>query len=293
MSRLEVGDRCDLVRRGSSRRRRRRGPCGPCRRGRWCRACRPRSCRCAAPAARSDWQSASSTAAGLGERRRHHDRGRRGDAVGQRHARNVERRAAVRGQVQRGGERARAGRGADRRHPRAAVVGRRRTRAAVAGRGVDRDACVERVEERELDRVACTGCAPPEIEKLITLTPSAIACCTADDRVGAEAAAARGRRGTRSRGRPGRYRRPGRARRRRGRPRRRSRRQPSSSCACRGPRSRAASTSRSCCCRTPGRGADVRHVGGGLGVGADQLVVARERRAEMRRRRCRRRTGSP
>ena len=63
--------------------------------------------------------------------------------------------------------------------PRRAVLDGAGGGAVVAGRRVDRDAGVERVEERELDRVGVRVGAAPPIEKLMTLTPSRIACWTA------------------------------------------------------------------------------------------------------------------
>ena len=62
--------------------------------------------------------------------------------------------------------------------PRRQVVGRAGARAVVAGRGSDEHASGVGVEEGQLDRVGA-GLVPPEIEKLITLTPSRIACSTA------------------------------------------------------------------------------------------------------------------
>ena len=222
-------------------------------------------------------------AAGLRQRRRQHDRGRRGDAVGQRDARTCRtsrrrRRSGAAWSV----NAARAGRGADRRHPRAAVVGGRRARAAVAGRGVDRDPGVRSRRGTQARPRSVYGCAPPEIEKLITLTPSAIACCTARHRVGAEAALreadavldhARARGDTADRAAldavehcRGDAVAGGRRRRVRA--------------VTLGVARRALPASRCCRTRRPS-GARVRHVRGGLGVRADQLVVAGERRAEM------------
>ena len=97
------------------------------------------------------------------------------------------------------------------------------------------------------------GCAPPEIEKLITFTPSRIACCTADteselkqpcrsadavhDHVGSGCDAAdRAPLDAVQHGRGDAVARGGRA-----------------WCACRDPRGHAASTRVSCRCRTPGR----------------------------------------
>ena len=57
----------------------------------------------------------------------------------------------------------------------------------VAGRGGDGDAGVVGVEERQLDR-SVNGLAPPLIEKLMTSTPSRIACCDGGGGVGREAA---------------------------------------------------------------------------------------------------------
>ena len=94
----------------------------------------------------------------------HDDGGRRRDADGEGDPRDVERGAAVGGQVQGGAELARAGRRADRGDPRAAVIRRPGTGPAVPGGCVNGDAGVGRVEERELDRVAVRVCAARDRE---------------------------------------------------------------------------------------------------------------------------------
>ncbi len=86
------------------------------------------------------------------------------------------------------------------------------------------------------------GSPPPEIEKLRTLTPSAIACCTAATESELKQPCAAQTRYIDRRARPARSRTPAHARRRRARPTGRSRLPPWSSCACRDPRGHAAST---------------------------------------------------
>ena len=86
--------------------------------------------------------------------------------------------AAIGGQVQRGSELARAGRCADRGHPRAAVIGGRGAGAAVAGGGIDGDAGMD-ASRNASSTGSVYGWPPPEIEKLMTLTPSGMACWTA------------------------------------------------------------------------------------------------------------------
>ena len=137
---------------------------------------------------------------------------------------------------------ARAGRGADGRHPRAAVID-----VPAPGPLLPAEALTEIPALNASRNASSTGSVyglraarDREVDHVDAVDDRLL---DRGDRVGAEAALRRGRRGTRSRARPARCRRPGRGRRRTAPPRRRSRRRPSSSCACRDPRSRAASTS--------------------------------------------------
>ena len=91
---------------------------------------------------------------------------------------DVEGRAVARPKVERGHEHVVVGRRRDGRDPRAVVLDGRG-----AGPSLPADALTEirvriGVQEGQLDRVV-NGSEPPLIEKLMTLTPSRIACWTA------------------------------------------------------------------------------------------------------------------